>query len=341
MRIAAACPGDFHEGFDSLVRGEGRWWLLVLRAVKKYLGHDVFIIGQHNKEYYDEESGIYFLNLKNMKNHGEFDVVFSMDAWPDTGVDTNWISPDLNAIKTKQRVFAPFFNNDQANKHCTIPTVYPYYYDEGTCLPICPGSQIDLTQSENNFGKKNVVWFSKNSHENPEYLLSSFTNAIEYVETMKGALVVVDGGVLVEREYPDKQHIIKLLDNYSKVLLLKQWIPYSQMRRLLKVSAFITGIHHPVANPMSLDIVFDGGLTIQFENQRYCAPYNKLESVKYISQDKTESEDIRALYETVIYNKDGYEEQRKALISIANLYTEEVLIECFQKFVLSLSGRYS
>lgn len=342
MKVAAACPGDFHMGFDSLVRGEGRWWLLVLRALHRIAGHDVYIIGQHNHQYFDEESGIQFLNLKDPNVFGEFDIVFSMDAWANTGVDENWITPHLNVIKTKQKVYAPFFNNDQANKQCTIPVVYPYYYDRGTCIPICPGTMSDLKSEKNNFGFKNVVWFSKNSHENPEYLLASFTNAVNYVMDKEGALVVVDGHVLVDKDYPNKMQIIYLLNQANtpqkrNVILLNEWLKYSQMRKILKSSAFITGIHHPVANPMSLDIVFDGGIVVQFENQRFCAPYNNLiEPFDYISFKKTSIEDISKIYKKMFYNEENYMSHRNRLIDMANLYTEEAMAIQFELFIKNL-----
>ena len=342
LRVAVAGPGDFHLGINSRCRGEMRWWINGLKVLSKDPQNEVAIIGQCNKTYKDNEYRIYFLNIDEViSGHSsvEFDVLFSMDPYKNIGLPENWMSDKVSKIKTKKRVFAPFFGSTQ-HYACTIPVVYPYYYQEINniqtfCVPACFGTKEQLYK-KSNFNEPNIVWFSKNSHENPDFLLASFKAALDFVIKKNGKLIIIDGKKLTYKEYKDHEEIKGLMKQYKDRIWYtedEQWLPYNKMKYVLNKSKFITGIHHPVCNPMQLDVVFDGGLPIVFENQISLPPFDSVKNGVYYVPYGREQED----YIKEIYNKYEDEGEFNAQLGIfrnaAEEYTDEVFLKKFYEFV--------
>lgn len=334
MRIAFSSPGDFNYGYDSLVRGEGKYCQAIARVLAKNPNNEVCILGQGNKTYKDEKYNTYYLNIYNPPET-EFDIFFSIgDPFFDIGIEPNWMTEHVSKIKTKKRVFMSFFGSD-SHKNCNIPVVYPYYYKEVDnkhtfCLPICLNSQNEL--NKNNYDKNNGVWTTKNSHENPEYLYQSFKHCSEYINNKNGKFIIIDFLCLVDREYKNSDKVKKIIsDNKSIYWWQKEWLPYSKMEYIMSKSKFITGIHHPIVGPSQLQIVFNGGVPIIFENQKNLPPYDKV-NIPYIRFESYQQDldEIYSKLDDVHYYTDWLDACKDAII---HNYTDEIFLEEFNKFL--------
>jgi len=346
IKLGFVGPGDFSNGWDSLVRGEGRWLMSIIKSLKDDPNYDTTLIVQDHGDLYnynDSFLGTKFRSIKSVLN-GElnFDILFSMDVYEDEIADfhksnmSKWVSK----IKTKQRVWAPFFSSKQ-HLESKYPVVYPYFYKEADLkklftLPIALGTIKDLSSKKiNNFNKKNAVWFSKNSHENPEFLFESLQNCLDHLNKIDGFLVMVDGKWLHTKEYKDKEKVVSLLDkNKTRVCLLDKWIPYSKMKSILDKSQFICGIHHPIVNPMQLDIVFSGGIPIIFNNQKELPPFNDTQ-LPYIDGKNTE-DGFYNMYHRILVDETSYNLVYYTLVQRSFLYTEEECKENLEFFIEKL-----
>jgi hypothetical protein len=164
------------------------------------------------------------------------------------------MSEKVSKVKAKHKVFAPFFDSDDDFK-TTINIIYPYYYsrvdnEKTFALPIPFGSKDSL--NKNNFDEKNAVWFSKNSHENPEYLLESLQYGLTHVFKNDGKLVMVDGAKLATLDYPDSDQVKLQMETFKDNIWYTKdssWIPYDKMQYTFSKSKFTCGIHHPIVPP--------------------------------------------------------------------------------------------
>jgi len=337
MRIGFAGPGDFVLGFDSLCRGEGRYLLLLARALSKDPKNEVMIFGQNNPTYQDNKYRIYFMDVRKAEHvTTELNVLFSMgDPFEGCGLESNWITPYVSKIKTKKRIFMSFFGSDN-HLASTIPVVYPYYCREVDnvkrfCIPICFGSENDL--NKNNFGLANAVWTTKNAHENPDYLYQSLSYALDYVMCRKGKLIMVDGHKLLENEYKDSDKVKDLMKQCKdNIWYQKEWLPYNKMQYVMSKSAFITGVHHPIVGPSQIDIVQNGGIPIIFQNQKELPPYDKtnIPNIEFQFVDEAFSH----IYTNILKNKDFYTTMLNVCKTvIAEYYTEEVALREFYRIV--------
>ena len=335
LKIMMAGPGDMYLGINSRVKGEMRWWLNIAKILSKDINYEIGILGQANKVYRDKDHRIYFFNIYDfVKNQQtELDILFTMDIPKDCGIEENWMSETISKIKTKHIVYAPFFGSLDHQK-CILKTVYPYFYRETDnkktfCLPIPFGSTTELNR--NNFNKKNAIWFSKNSHENPDYLLLSLKYAINTVKKSNGHLIIIDGHKLMEETYKDSNEVKELLRENKKYVWWnpeKEWLSYDKMKKALDSSKFITGIHHPVCNPMSIEIVFHGGIPIIFQNQKELPPYDKAH-IPFIDFNLLNFEEVYYYLEDPNY----YESFLEACKCTAVNYSDENFLREWNKFL--------
>ena len=338
MKVAFTGPGDFNLGMNSLCRGEGRYLLNMARFLSMNFKNEICILGQNNSVYRDKKYKIYFFNIhKFIENQQtEFDIVFSMgDPFEGIGLEENWMTPLVSKIKAKNRVFMSFFGSTN-HYNCTIPVIYPMYYREVDnkktfCLPIPFGSKDEL--NKNNFNQKNAIWFSKNSHENPDYLVASLIMAVNQVKKSGGRLVIIDGHKLIENDYKGSE-IVKSFLNREKNSVWwspdKNWLPYNKMRFALSKSKFITGIHHPVCNPMSIEIVFHGGIPILFENQWELPPYSGI-NIPYIHFNSSDLSIVEVY--SYLNDENKYTEFLNKCKIVAEKYTDEAFLEEWNKFL--------
>jgi len=187
--------------------------------------------------------------------------------------------------------------------------------------------------NKNNFNQKNAIWFSKNSHENPEYLYSSLIMAINTVKNSNGRLVMIDGHKLMENEYKDSDKVKSFLienKNYIWWSPDKQWIPYDKMQFALSKSKFITGIHHPVCSPIQVEAPFYGAIPIIFQNQWELPPYSGL-NIPYISFNNPDLSSLDT-YSYLLEEK-KYTEVLDKCKSVAEKYTDESFLEEWNKFL--------
>ncbi len=339
FKIGISSPGDFHLGWNSLIRGEGRYVLTLAKALAKSPYNEIAILGQGNKVYHDSSINVYFLNIFN-NIETEFDLFFSMgDAPTESGLETNWMVEHIDKIKAKRKIFMSFFDSDD-HKKSNIPVVYPYYYsrvdnEKTFCLPICLGSENDL--NENNFNQHNIVWTTKNSHENPEYLYLSLFYAIEYVKKHDSKIVMIDGHKLLDNDYKDSDRVKELInENKTYIWWQKEWLPYNKMDYAMSKSKIITGIHHPIVGPSQLQIVFKGGVPLIFQNQKELPPYDKI-MIPHVIFGKEEDSIQRC------YNYLEDEERFNNWLTtckneIKDKYTEEVFLKEFDKFLEKIDG---
>jgi hypothetical protein len=346
VKIGIVGPGDFSNGWNSLVRGEGRWLMSILKSIKGDPEYDTTLISQDHGERYnynDEGLGTKIRSIKAVLNaEMSFDILFSMDAFEEdySGFHKTNMSHWISKIKTKQRIWTPFFSSME-HYNSKYPVVYPYYYKETDdkklfTIPIALGTCSELNKAPN-FNKKNAVWFSKNSHENPIYLYKSLKYSLEYINELGGNLVVVDGKWLMSHEYQDHTLVKNLITTYSNnIKLLDQWLPYDKMKYVLDRCKFICGIHHPIVNPMQLDIVFSGGIPIIFSNQASLPPFNDTH-ILFIDEKNVDN-GLDMIYNKVLKNENSYNLLYYDLCNRAFQYTEETCKEEFVTFINKIKG---
>jgi hypothetical protein len=263
-----------------------------------------------------------------------------MDPFINSGITENWISDRVSRIKTKHRIFAPFFGSLD-HKDCIYPVVYPFYYSQidtngnSTCLPFSVGSSKTLETLNGNYGYKNLLWTSKNSHENPRYLYISLKKALEYVKKYNGRLFMIDGHTLLENEYYMHTEVKELLEEFKDFIWFnpkKQWIPYTDVQRILKTCAAVVGIHHPICNPLQVESVYYGLFPIIFENQYQLPPYSSLDGFSYIKFDCPE-ESLNYMYDVILNDEIEYKKMYSlAKDKLAINYSKEVFIKQFKDF---------
>jgi len=250
------------------------------------------------------------------------------------------MSEKVTNINSVHKVYAPYFGSND-HKNCKVAVVYPYYYREVDntktfCLPYPAKSVKDL--NKNNFRERNAVWFSKNSHENPDYLLLSLEYAINHVKKCGGRLIIIDGHRLVENEYKGSKEVKTLL-RFEKNSIWwnyrREWLSYDKMQMILSKSKFITGIHHPVCSPMTSEIPFYGGIPILFQNQYELPPYNKQGGMCYIEFDNLK-ESVQNCYD-ILDDYDEYTKMLDACKTCAANYSDENFLSEFNKFIIKLN----
>lgn len=338
LSIGITGPGDLHYGQQSLVRGEMRWWLNASLVLSKNKDYDITIIGQNNRCY--TEDNIKYINVDvAIQQSKPFDILFSMDIFENCGLEENWMSSKVSKIKAKQRVFAPFFGSYDHQKS-TIPVVYPFFYREVDnvktfCLPTPFGTLSTLLADKNNFNQKNAIWFSKNSHENPEYLLKSLQYSLEAIKNYGGKLVIIDGHKLIENNnYTDAKEVKELLIKNKDFVWWnpkKEWLPYNKIKFALSKSKFITGIHHPVCSPMQVESIFYGAIPIIFENQKELPPFDNA-NIPYIKFDSIHKS-FDTVYNNILCNISEYSNMLNECRKIATLYSDESFIGHFDHFL--------
>lgn len=283
MDIYIVTPGHFYEGFNSRVRGEGRW-LVHMAGVLVNQGHNVRILSTDPVRSYVDK-GVVFSSIYN-SHKPDCDVMFSMDAWEDVPHlhKTKWSSM-LNRFNPKRRVQALFFPTS-SEVYDYIPVIHPWKYEQvrngmGHCLPIITHEEV----SAPGFDRHRIHWFSKHSDENPEYILGVM-RALDTLVFEYGARPLFVDGVYIEsqsyRNYdPQKEAETKRL--FRQIVVggpaqsLGNWAPYDFVRDWMASSKLMVGIHHPVAAPSMSEIAALGGFPVLFENQTSCAPYDTID----------------------------------------------------------------
>ncbi len=303
MKIYISCPGHFFEGlgFNSRIRGEGRW-LVHMAGVLTKLGHTVTIFSNDPVKPYTDR-GVIFSSIFNLADHDPVcDVLFAMDAFPDLPYvhKSGTISPLLPKFEADKRVWAGYFplGGEQEEVYDIIPTIHPWNYAQcregnGIFLPIIIYDELQPP----GFDKTRFHWYSKNAHEEPQYILGVM-QALHTLVTQHGAAGSFVDGVHIgsqpyRKEYPEfkEQHVKTLFRDIvgRGSESFSSWAPYDYVQALLKRSKLLVGVHHPVAAPSMAEIAAYGGVPIIFENQKQCAPYDQAD-IPFIPEGASDEE---------------------------------------------------
>ena len=295
MKIYIVTPGHFYQGFNSRVRGEGRW-LVHMAGVLVSQGHQVYIISTDRIRTY-QDRGVWFTSIYD-DNDPDCDLMISMDAWEDVPhlSKTRW-SPMLNAYNPKKRVQALFFPTaDEVYDY--IPVIHPWNYEQvrkglGHFIPVITHE----TCKPPGFDRNCLYWFSKRPNENPDYLLGVISAARELIVDGGSEALFVDGIYIHQGQYRNwdsqKEAATKAL--YVEILgtgrvdSLGYWAPYNYVRDVMSKTKMMIGIHHPVVAPSMAESAVSGAFPVLFENQVSAPPYDTID-IPYIPMSASDGE---------------------------------------------------
>lgn len=300
MRVYISSPGQFFQGFNSRLRGEGRWLLHLAGALAEN-GHEVTIFSNDPVRPY-KDKGVIFSSIHNFQGHDlNCDILVAMDSFSDLpGTHKTNITPVLDNFRASKRVWAGFFpvGGDQEQIYSYIPTIHPWNYKpcrEGraTWLPII--THLDFQSP--GFGRNRFHWYSKNAHEEPKYIMGVMS-ALYDLAMEKGAVGSFVDGVQIgsqkyRKDYPqNKEDLVKIL--FKEVVAkgsesFSHWAPYDYVQQLMFRSKMLVGVHHPVAAPSMAEIVAHGGFPLQFKNQKDCPPYDQVD-IPFVKEDASDEE---------------------------------------------------
>ncbi len=302
MKIYISSPGQFYEGFNSRLRGEGRW-LVHMAGILAQQGHQVAIFSNDPVKPYTSQ-GVLFSSIFNQFNDPNCDLLISMDSFPDLPDcfhKTN-ISPLLARFNPQHRVWAGFFplGIDGPNDviYDIMPVIHPWNYEtcrsgKATHIPII--THTSLTPPD--FNKSRFHWFSKNAHEEPQYITGVMQALFKLVKHHGAVGSFVDGPVIgsqrYHKEFPEnKEQLTKIL--FKEIIAagsesFSQWMPYDYVQKLMSQSKLLVGVHHPVAAPSMAEIAAYGGFPIQFWNQKACPPFDHVD-IPFIPENTSDEE---------------------------------------------------
>lgn len=300
MKIYMSSPGQFYQGFNSKLRGEGRW-LAHLADILTQQGHQVSIFSNDPVKPY-QDRGVVFSSIHNQLGDPSCDLLISMDSFPDLPEvfhKTN-ISPLLGKFKPKLRVWAGYFplGDYDSPIYDIMPVIHPWNYkqcSEGRAnfIPIVTHEQVYPP----GFDRNRFHWYSKNAHEEPQYIAGVMA-ALHKLVTEYGAVGSFVDGIQIDsqpfrKEYPkNKEDMTKILfrDIISRGSeSFAYWAPYDHVQQLLSQSKLLVGVHHPVAAPSMAEIAVYGGFPIQWKNQHDCPPYEDVD-IPFIEEDASDEE---------------------------------------------------
>lgn len=282
-KIYIVTPGHFYEGFNSRIRGEGRW-LVHVAGVLSNQGHSVSILSTDLIRTY-KDRGVTFSSIYN-DPPPDCDIMFSMDAWNDVPHlhKTKW-TPLLDRFRPQQRVQALFFPTTE-EVYNYIPVIHPWKYQTvcqglGYCLPVITHNKC----LEPGFDRQGLHWFSKRADEEPQYILGAIRAMHELVVNKGAYAVFVDGRYIHQSAYrnydADKEKQTKILFEQmlatKRTVSLGRWAPYDFVREWMVNCKLLVGIHHPIAAPSMAEIAVSGGFPVLFGNQAECPPYDQIE----------------------------------------------------------------
>lgn len=300
MKIYISSPGQFYEGFDSRLRGEGRW-LVHMAGILVEQGHSVAIFSNDPVKPY-AQNGVVFTSIFNQLAEPDCDILFAMDSFPDLPEvfhKTN-ISPHLGRFNPRHRVWAGYFPIGEKHEsiYDMMPVIHPWKYQN--CVP---GKATHIPVVTHNtlvpprFDNTRFHWFSKNAHEEPLYIAGVMQVLFKLVKEHGASGSFVDGSQIgsqkYRKEYPEnKEELTKIL--FKEILAsgsesFSNWMPYSHVQRLMSQSKLLVGVHHPVAAPSMAEIAAYGGFSIQFGGQKNCPPYDHVD-IPFIPEGSSDEE---------------------------------------------------
>jgi hypothetical protein len=293
VRVFIPAPGQFYDGFNSKLRGEGRWLVNIAGALAD-AGHDVTIFSNDMLRPYTDR-GVDFESILNVHSNIECDIVVSMEPFPDVPhLGKSDLSPRIAFLKSEKRVQALFFPTDDS-VYDYIPVIHPWNWDnKGYFVPIITHSEV----SPPGFDRSRFHWYSKTPHETPEYLVGVLKGLRELITEhgCSGGLFI-DGAWFMSDEYrnitTEKEEAAKIL--FTQIMQtegsesLVGWAPFDYIQESIITSKLLVGLHHPVAAPSMAEALAAGSLPIIFENQKGYPPFDKCD-FPFIPLGTSESE---------------------------------------------------
>ncbi len=288
MKIYISSPGQFYEGFNSKLRGEGRW-LVHLAGILTQQGHTVSIFSNDPVRPY-QHLGVTFTSIFNQLDDPDCDLLISMDSFPDLPDvfhKTN-ISPYLGKFNPTQRIWAGFFplGDYDSPIYDIMPVIHPWNYKQcregrANFLPIVTHKEVVPPA----FDRNRFHWYSKNAHEEPKYIAGVMT-ALHKLAVQHGTVGTFVDGIQIgsqkyRKDYPQsKEDMTKIL--FKEILVkgsesFSAWAPYDYVQQVMSQSKLLVGVHHPVAAPSMAEIAVYGGFPIQWKNQHDCPPYENVD----------------------------------------------------------------
>lgn len=283
MKIYIVTPGHFYEGFNSRVRGEGRW-LVHMAGVLVNQGHEVCIVSTDQLRPY-QDNGVWFSSIYN-KNEPDCDLMISMDPWMDVPHlhKTEW-GQMLEEYNPQKRVLALFFPTaDEVYDY--LPVIHPWNYQQvrDGKAHFLPTITHEVPKPPG-FDRNRVYWYSKRPNEENTYLLGSILGAHAIIVGREAEGFFVDGAWIQQGEYrncdPQKEAAIKSL--YQQILdtgrvdSLGTWAPYDHARNMMIGSKLLLGIEHPVAAPSMAEAAATGSFPVLFQSQTTVPPYDVID----------------------------------------------------------------
>jgi hypothetical protein len=337
MKIFIASPGFYYEGFNSKLRGEGRW-LVHMAGVLSSVGHDVTIFSNDMVRPYTDR-GVKFDSVLNVRSDRECDIVVSMDAFMDVPhLGKSDRSPLIAQLKAPKRVQALFFPTAQ-EVYDYIPVIHPWNWDnKGHFVPIITHSEVAPPA----FDRTRFHWYSKHPDETPEYLVEVLKGLLGLI-TDHGATggLFVDGAWIMSDTYrnliSDKQEKAKAL--FAQIMQtggsesLGNWAPYDYVQESIQKSKLLVGIHHPIAAPSQAEALAAGTLPIIFENQKQCPPFDQID-FPFIPLDSSESEIVEFITRAWT-DKDFFEKSvlsgQEAIVDHAQDRASRLIVNFFEE----------
>lgn len=294
MRIYISCPGFFYQGFNSRLRGEGRW-LVNVAGVLQQAGYEVAVLSNDPVRPYKDQ-GVIFASVHDQLPP-ECDVLMSMDTFEDVPhLHKTNITPLLSRKFRPQKRVAALFFPTAPEVYDYLPVIHPWNYSQvregsGFFLPIITHSHLDPP----NFEKKRFHWYSKRPNENPEYLLGVLKGLLRLVKGDGASGLFVDGHWILTNDYRNNCPIEirkEVQQTFMEIMAsspsdsLARWVPYDNARESMASSKMLVGVHHPVAAPSMAEAASDGAFPLIFGNQKQCPPYDQIE-IPFIPLDFT------------------------------------------------------
>jgi len=340
MRIYIASPGQFYEGFNSRIRGEGRW-LIHLAGVLRTQGHDVTVFSNDPLGVYTDR-GVTFTSVWNDAYPKECDLMISMDAFSDLPQlhKTN-VTPQVDTFKPTKRVWATVFPVEDTHPvHDVLPVIYMYNFgrQKGIPLPLLTHDKVVPPD----FTKTKFHWYSKNANEEPQYILGAMRGIARLVENHGASGTFIDGPQLFQGDYrknypKEKEQETKQL--FSSILSkgsesFANWVPYDYALSLLSKSKLLLGVHHPIMAPSILEVVVLGGFPVIFENQKNCPPYDHVD-IPYVKENASDDE-VADFIEMMWTDKDLFEASVLTCQEAIHAHSYPEVYKAVQKFIYDL-----
>ena len=336
MKIFIASPGFYYDGFNSKLRGEGRW-LVHMAGVLSAAGHNVTIFSNDMVRPYTDR-GVAFDSILNVRSDRECDIVVSMDAFLDVPhLGQTDRGPWIARLKAPKRVQALFFPTDDS-VYDHIPVIHPWSWGKGHFVPIITHSST----APPGFDRTRFHWYSKRPNEIPEYLVGMLKGLRDLVaDRHASGGLFVDGAWIMSDDYrncaPETEVEAKSL--FTQIMQiggsesLSNWAPYDYVQESIRMSKLLVGVHHPVAAPSMAEAVAAGALPIIFENQKQCPPFDKCD-FPFIPLDSSEFEIVEFITRAWT-DKDFFEKSvllgQEAIVDHAQDRASRLIVNFFEE----------